>query len=97
MASHTPGPWTYEPAGDSDGEMIGIDHFVMAGDVEMACPRTEADARLIAAAPDMLYACQEIVAALNEYMADKGTQYPSEVIAAIQQYLPDIIANVTKE
>lgn len=51
--------WKYEPCGDSDGEVIGIDHFVIDenGD-EIACPRNEKTARLISAAPDLLAACE---------------------------------------
>jgi len=55
-SKHTPGPWKYAPQGDSDGFTVGTDHFVVAGDVELACPPNEADARLIAAAPELLEA-----------------------------------------
>ncbi len=53
--------WTYEPCGDSDGEMIGTDHFVIdeKGD-EIACPRNEKQARLIAAAPDLLASLENL-------------------------------------
>lgn len=54
--------WTYAPEGDSDGELVGTDHFVIdeKGD-EIACPGTEKQARLIAAAPDLLAAAREAV------------------------------------
>lgn len=50
IVTHTPEPWDYLPAGDSDGETVGIDHFVMGdgGRVELACPRSEGDALLMA-------------------------------------------------
>lgn len=51
---HTPGPWLYAPEWDGDGEVVGIDHFVIADEVELACPARKADALLIAAAPDLL-------------------------------------------
>lgn len=74
---HTPGPWEYRPEGDSDGEVVGIDHFVIAGDVELACPPREEDARLMAAAPDLLLACKEMLTILKhlercEASADDG-------------------------
>lgn len=52
MAEHTPGPWTYRPADD------GFELDVMAGDLYVAAipdipDETEANARLIAAAPRM--------------------------------------------
>lgn len=64
--AHTPGPWSYEPAGDSDGETVGVDHFVMGdgGRVELACPPTEGDALLMAAAPKMYAAVQALRACL---------------------------------
>lgn len=60
---HTPGPWEYHAVGDSDGETFGIDHIVYAnfGAVELCCLPTEADGRLIAAAPDLLAALEYIV------------------------------------
>lgn len=67
-AKHTPGPWTAErtpasaywdwtviaPSGKGRVMQIGID-----------TDNTEADARLIAAAPDLLEALQAIVARVN--------------------------------
>lgn len=61
--SHTPGPWIVDPAEDVPLAVIqdtpdgfGVAEIVAQG------PEGEADARLIAAAPDMLEALQRIVA-----------------------------------
>lgn len=52
-------PLRYEPSGDCDGERTGIDHFVFDEEGnEVACPPNEYLARMFAAAPDMLTACQ---------------------------------------
>ncbi len=54
-------PWTYEPSGDSDGEQVWMDHFVMdANGEEVCCAANEKRGRLIAAAPDLLEACQRL-------------------------------------
>lgn len=47
-------PFKYEPCGDSDGETIGTDHFVLdaKGD-EIALAPDEAHGRLFAASPDL--------------------------------------------
>jgi hypothetical protein len=59
MAKHTPGPWTDR---DCDGE---VDGYVWAGDT-IICglgdkAKQRADARLIAAAPDLLYALKAML------------------------------------
>lgn len=67
-AQHTPGPWTHEGQGDITGiENDPVDGWV--GKVDLAhvylrtVPgRTEANARLIAAAPDLLTALTGLLA-----------------------------------
>jgi hypothetical protein len=55
-------PFHYEPSGDSDGEAIWTDHFVLDSDgEELCCPPNEAIARLFAAAPDLLEAVREML------------------------------------
>lgn len=54
---YLPGSLVYAPEGDSDGERIGTDHFVLTtGDdwEEVACAPDEELGRLFAAAPDLL-------------------------------------------
>lgn len=54
--------WKYEPSGDSDGEHAFTDHFVMDenGD-EIGCPPGEHYARLMAAAPSLLEALENLL------------------------------------
>ena len=67
MTAHTPGPWVYERRGDKfvvgkrgEGAFIRIDEFSPEID--------EADARLIAAAPDLLEALERAVAEFEQWM-----------------------------
>lgn len=56
MSEHTPGPWTAGPASSIVGQAV------MAGIVMVAAvPSGEANAALIAAAPDLLAACKALL------------------------------------
>ena len=62
MSGHTPGPWIIsQPTGYNDSgaiEQIGTG-FVIASDIfGKSKEETEANARLMAAAPDLLAACK---------------------------------------
>ena len=67
MSKHTPGPWTVGPAFDNDGQPeIIIEHQTPAGNLVVAVALAglqgqEANARLIAAAPDLLEALEHIM------------------------------------
>jgi hypothetical protein len=57
--THTPGPWRAAP---QPGQTVGVHtftHCVMWGDDVLADTLTEPDARLMAAAPELLAACRE--------------------------------------
>ena len=62
--SHTPGPWEIHPYADNEGDIHGGDGKLVCmmrqGDTD---PEDDwsADARLIAAAPDLLAALKELV------------------------------------
>ena len=74
MADHTPGPWEYrEPGGE---EVFGPAIYAPgAHDTDpLAAAKTEADARLIAAAPDLLAALQG-VAGFAHAMAEHDRKY----------------------
>lgn len=63
--------WTYEPSGDVDGDpaydgKMGIDHFVMDGDEQIACAPDERRARLIAAAPLMYHMIKGVLDNVRE-------------------------------
>jgi D-serine deaminase-like pyridoxal phosphate-dependent protein len=63
--AHTPGPWV----GFSDqGKCIAIMPAMRGGDVcTFEKPPSADDARLIVAAPDLLSAAKEVMAAIEEY------------------------------
>jgi len=61
MSSHTQGPWTYEPSDDENSGMIWAKTGFI---VEFNENPSEANARLIAAAPDLL----EALLALSEWV-----------------------------
>ena len=68
MSKHTPGPWKVVP---SLNEIVNADHGLLRYDIRAdytligALYENEADARLIAAAPDLLEVAQAIVDALT--------------------------------
>ena len=73
MSKHTPGPWQYS-ADFSEYDSIHTDFRLDAGDMEIiggcgCCGSptisSEADARLIAAAPELLEACESALNAMN--------------------------------
>ena len=67
MSAHTPGPWKHEGQGD----ITGIEHDGdINGDVDVCSVylrtlpgRHEANARLIAATPDLLESCENLLEA----------------------------------
>jgi len=70
---HTPGPWT---VGEGDRELLVLVDLGGCGDgliCSVARPRYGANARLIAAAPDMLAALEGLVCVLGEC----GLTWPS--------------------
>ncbi|HMU15856.1 MAG TPA: hypothetical protein PKC95_00295 [Thauera aminoaromatica] len=83
-ARHTPGPWIYAPSRDDKGELarvtvvahccgyvIGLPTSIPGGNYRDGDPSgdEEADARLIAAAPDLLEACQTVLAGFDRGIA----------------------------
>jgi hypothetical protein len=59
---HTPGPWTYHAdSGSSCAALIATGSFVC----EFIEPPTEANARLIAAAPELLEALKSIICSVG--------------------------------
>jgi len=59
MSKHTPGPWSAIPDSGEDHEG---DWYILTDDEEaIATGLSESDARLIAAAPDLLAACKAIL------------------------------------
>ena len=76
MSAHTPGPWAVGPEFDNDGEPeIIIEHQTPFGNlvIAVALPGLqgqEANARLIAAAPELLEALQNLLAVASVRIDD---------------------------
>lgn len=61
---HTPGPWYVYPT-EYDNDTESFDVMADGAAITIACPPSEADARLIAAAPDLLAACEQVLSRLD--------------------------------
>lgn len=101
MAEHTPGPWTIEEYGDDDAPALVIHKDSESRVCFMATPgshgdpaKIEADAHLIAAAPDLLAALQALADADAEDLLD-GTsevwQWASAAIAKAEGAQPSAL------
>jgi len=93
MSTHTPGPWTIhsEAANAASGSPINSEirggHHVVVRLGTMHADSTKANARLIAAAPDLLAALQAIVNKAHpraDYLNGDATHYigPKELVDA---------------
>lgn len=92
---HTPGPWAVENASDvmlwigamrvPDEARYGLHTIITGIDIEGLSPEArtikEANARLIAAAPDLLRACEAFLRCIVEPKGDDDT---SDVDAAVR-------------
>lgn len=88
MTAHTPGPWTLDTV--ANGWMLvanGQDITAEAFDA------TEADARLIAAAPELLEALQSLTRALAEAGLDT---MPGDTMADVRTASEDALATIAK-
>jgi hypothetical protein len=65
--SHTPGPW-HVTGSDVGGAMVVTDQAEIAGWPDMPQDRSMANARLIAAAPQLLHALKAVVKAYGPDM-----------------------------
>lgn len=78
MAKHTPGPWRVAKTGTpskrifAGDELIAtIRHFFRGADAIGPLPsQATANARLIAAAPDLLEACKQTLAEMRAYVGE---------------------------
>lgn len=77
--------WSYRPEGDSDGFLVGTDHWVVDGWCdEVAIALNEQEARLIAAAPDLLTTCELFLLRFGD-MYDNGSILCREMAADIRE------------
>jgi hypothetical protein len=84
MSEHTKGPW--EARWSERGQYWFIDHPQQEGSATLTkLDCDEADARLIAAAPDMLEMLRDVVAVLNDPDADwtDAHRVEREILAVI--------------
>lgn len=78
-AKHTPGPWLLgativDGMSDMEIEIKSDDHHVIAfaGDWDVGQQQTEANARLIAAAPELLEAAKDLLPLAEAYSGEVG-------------------------
>ena len=69
--NHTPGPWTIANGHDARVYLIDDARGHAVGELVYADARKPADARLIAAAPDLLAALEELIAEWDATHADE--------------------------
>jgi hypothetical protein len=85
---HTPGPWTFDraiPADDTVSRIVraGADHIAVVMDLDGAAQEAVDNARLIAAAPQMLRALQRLTRPDDgRGPADDDLAYALDVIRA---------------
>jgi hypothetical protein len=81
---HTPGPWTFEAEPNGVTFSIWYDD-----DTQVAESQTKDDAKLIAAAPDLLEACEYVVKWHREHDSGEGElfglDFVTTCIAAIRK------------
>ena len=97
MSKHTPGPWTVENASGvmlwigamrvPDEARYGLHTIITGIDIEdltpEACAIKEANAHLIAAAPDLLEACEAVAA--TTWSRNTAEKIGAQVRAAIKK------------
>ena len=89
MNGFTPGPWTYGVEADGETFWVRSDEFLIVelpsnGQID---ERAEDDARLIAAAPDLLAACEAAIEEFRQFMTagDTLTKCEAAVAKAMSQ------------
>lgn len=97
---HTPGPWTATNSGFAELVYAGCDQTLGSGHriAEMIGPNGEANARLIAAAPELLQALKELLATSQciDSMNKKFTQVMAYTTAPeLHQKCREAIAKAT--
>lgn len=105
IAKHTPGPWNYTLCDDETAWMIGprdTDGPDYVADVHKLVrgrshADSEANARLIAAGPELLAACKAAIASLSQpVMANASSSIKGDVAFAIKN-MSVAIAKATGE
>ena len=97
MSKHTPKPWKAEFVGSSgSGDNIDDVYEVHAagGHFRVAEYMTPADARLIAAAPDLLEACKDALESL-EMLQGGCTDFNDGTVEALTVWCPEVIDSLS--
>ena len=77
MSEHTPGPWTFKP--HEMGTFVRCEKgYIISGPVNER-PGHEANARLIAAAPDLLEALKNVCTQLLGWGVSTDPEHPDRV------------------
>lgn len=80
--NHTPGPWHYERGRDKVHPF-----YVIGDDFDLARCANEADARLIAAAPELLEAINEVLRCADGYIGNQDMMRASWVAEILRPAL----------
>lgn len=103
MGKYTKGPW-YESTIDEvihiQSASINEDNYVCGINLEEDGPNAEANARLIAAAPELLEACKQAKNYINKIFADERGEKIEDLLIAdllIEDLLIEAIAKATGE
>jgi len=107
MDKHTPGPWFVGNAPSHSAKAYARrpgDNVRLVANceqhewIERSAAENRANARLIAAAPELLEACRECLAALRDYREWRGIKEPEiECAALIRQLEAAIVKADAKE
>ncbi len=88
--THTPGPWTADlnfvgERGCPDVWQINAEHHAICTTQFCYAQETAANARLIAAAPDLLASCTALVAAMRRYEVEVDGDAPTAHIDMMRE------------
>lgn len=109
-SKHTPGPWVFDPTNygvvdllgydllDTNGNPIGVMvHTQLIGGFMKTKPnpKAEANAALVAAAPELLSACQSMLAYMEEFHVEACLNEPDCFECGLTEALSEAIAKAT--
>lgn len=81
---HTPGPWTVKRSARNGFPWVVCDNGLQPSDIMLGVPEVEANARLIAAAPDLLAALRSVLTLVDGgFKVGPKTHVVEDIRAAI--------------
>ncbi len=95
--THTSGPWMHATGGDWDGAHITDKHGRIVADcqgcdIPGACGEAKANARLIAAAPDMLAALESLTVGLSPASVDMQRENLADLCRVCREIAENALA-----